>query len=319
MNLEVLNSLLGKAINSDEMLTFLQEKGFKYPKKDSISNRKTERYFWIENKKLKIDLLFSIDIKNGNFKAIPAEKKGIFYPILTHIRIYGDMVALPYDIVLKKEIPYDEMVSKLGNPTVKSSDAAKVWLNDDGTESWYRWEIDTQADKTIRFDLSDENIINDFWIELKQNQDLFILYDELSYQNFDSFKKKLNHRDVSALMFVRWAIENNLIIPTKQNEAIISALKTTENNQNELLLDFVKNLGRGMIYEEDFIAEKQNNIRKYINNIDVKSYYYDDFCKLFLKNTKLSYDKQDKELDKIAILTEENYQKVKNLLDTMKW
>lgn len=60
MNIAHAIALLGKPINIPEMIDFFEQYGFKYPKKPAISGKNAEPTFWVENKKQKVDLLFSI-------------------------------------------------------------------------------------------------------------------------------------------------------------------------------------------------------------------------------------------------------------------
>jgi hypothetical protein len=49
--IEKLLSLLGLALNHENVKDFFSTEGLKYPKKETISNRSAETSFWVENKK----------------------------------------------------------------------------------------------------------------------------------------------------------------------------------------------------------------------------------------------------------------------------
>lgn len=70
-------ALIGMPINHPNMQAYFAEYGFKTPKKTEISCRSSERTFWIEHKKLGVNLLFSVDIKNPHYPPVAADKKGM--------------------------------------------------------------------------------------------------------------------------------------------------------------------------------------------------------------------------------------------------
>lgn len=73
-----LASLAGLRIDDSRIIAFIEKYGFKYPKKPFISNRSSETSYWIENKKIGIDLLFNARNYLDNYPLIQGDKKGVF-------------------------------------------------------------------------------------------------------------------------------------------------------------------------------------------------------------------------------------------------
>lgn len=151
-------------------------------------------------------------------------------------------------------------------------------------------------------------------------------------ETFNSFVKNLpydpnkeykhypiNHSTVREIFFLRWLIENEYIIKTDENKELLSAVKTGEKD----IFEFLQALDMCYLGEKDIIAEKHRAIYDYIHNMnhDVP-YYGNDIQTLFLTADELKRTKQnkiwlnpDKPLNERVIYNEENYQKVKALLD----
>lgn len=320
MNTENLKPLLGKPINHPDVMAFLEENQYKLPKTLGVSNRKTDTGYWLENKKLKVDLYFDTVVHRQDYELIPAEKKGVFIPILTHIRIYGNEIETPFSLPIKKKISFQKMIDTLGNFTSKSSDRAKVWLNDDSTESWYEWEFieeDKNAIFSFSLDMPDE-MIYEFWLNYLTDWELFTLYFVRQNETFEGFSKKLSPYRISYLLFLRWAIENDWV----QERGKTSAVREQIKNGEASVLDFIKALGRGYIAQQDFVKEKQDLVEKYIRNQDVEIYLYKEVCSQVLTPAELD-DYFSAEVEEILAqklnLSEEFYQKMKAIWDKKEW
>lgn len=129
----------------------------------------------------------------------------------------------------------------------------------------------------------------------------------------------LNHYSVRELFFLRWLIENEFIVQTDENKDLLHAVKTGEKD----IFAFLETLEMGYVGENDIIAKKHRAIYDYIHNMnhDVP-YYGDDIEALFLTANELKRTKQnknwlnpDKPLNERVIYNEDNYQKVKAMLD----
>lgn len=268
--------LLGKPINDPAITTFLSDHKYKSPKKLTISNKAGDRSFWIEHKN-GIDLLFSIDI-HANYTP-PQEKKGVFYPLLTYIN-YRKSAKLTYPFDISFGSSYEELVKKLGNPTQKSSEVAAIWF-EDGKESFYDWELPLEKDAVLFVRYNTENAaVFSIVIELQQHQEAFHLYDPLMYETFEKFEQTTAP---SVLHFVRWAIENHLVVETDTNRALLNDIRTGKQD----VMEYIRSLNRGYVALEDFSTHRVF-IRQYLNRLmENDVYYYSDFVHLFIKNKKL--------------------------------
>jgi hypothetical protein len=73
-------SLMGSTIDTANTIAFLEQHGFKYPRKPFVSNRSEETSYWLENKKLGIDLLFEAQPYLREYPLLQGDKKGMFVP-----------------------------------------------------------------------------------------------------------------------------------------------------------------------------------------------------------------------------------------------
>lgn len=242
---ETLISLLGLQIDNEKILAFLDANGFKYPKKPFISNRSTDTSYWVENKKLGIDLLFDARTFLDAYPLIQGDKKGVFVPVLRNVRWYNNKSNTSFPKGITFSDSFDELNAKLGAPTLKSSEISPVWLNDDGTESFYRWSLPLGKDITWGPQFDDDNEIRDISLGLTYHNPLFYFYDEMQYQ---TLKEPTSAYDIANLQFIQWAIDRQLI------------------SGHTTAMGWLQHINRGYIVEDDFSAEKQF-IHAYINNL----------------------------------------------------
>lgn len=276
-------ALIGLPINHSNMQDFLVEHGYKLPKKTEISGRNSERDFWIEHKKLGVNLLFSIDIKNFTYAPVAAEKKGLWMPVLQYVTFLN--AKIEYPLGLKMGLSHDQTAQILGTPSYKSSDISKSWLNDDGSESFYGWNYSLDQDKQIelhaRIHLGGE--LDEINVRIATLDSVFYLYDVLRNERIehllaDSFS---SHQ---VAMFVEWAIKNALYVGESQHQAIIAQVKNGVANG----LDFLsKHINSGHIFTQQFTPTAQQFVRQYGNNMSSFDILYSrDYSLSFLTNTK---------------------------------
>lgn len=331
MNINDAIALLGQPIHTPQMVQFFEQYGFKYPKKLTKSGKTSEPTFWVVHKKRKIDLLFSIEWHSKKYPPVPAERKNTFYPILSHIRIYTDKDIENMPFGLNMAMSFDELKDKFGEPQFNP-----YILNDDNSPRIYFWLIALNDEKQIRIESidnqDDDPFVPDIWLSIVENKPLLQFWYPETGETFNSFVKNLpydttiehqfeplNHYSVRELFFLRWLIENEFIIQTDENKELLHAVKTGEKD----IFAFLETLEMGYVGKNDIIAEKYRVIFDYIHNMnhDVP-YYGDDIKTLFLTANELKRTKQnknwlnpDKPLNERVIYNEDNYQKVKAMLD----
>ncbi|QJB31522.1 hypothetical protein HF324_09125 [Chitinophaga oryzae] len=265
--------LMGSAIDSAAIITFLEQHGFKYPKKPFISNRATDTSYWIENKKLGIDLLFNAQPYLEIYPLIQGAKKGIFVPRLVTARWYNNKSSTIFPGQVDFHDSFERLNTALGAPTLKSSEISPVWLNDDGSESFYRWRIPVDKQRQISWgpEFTDEQLVKDIVLGLDYRNPLFHLYNEMTYGTFDQFAKEQSYYKTSYLIFLQWALDRKLIAGAGFTSA----------------LDWVQHLNRGYVTEEDFAAEHRF-ISAYINNLSGHDVLYNrDLAHTFLEEPAL--------------------------------
>lgn len=331
MNINDIIPLLGQPIHTPQMVQFFEQYDFKYPKKLTKSGNTSEPTFWVVHKKRKVDLLFSIKGHSKKYPPVPAERKNTFYPILSHIRIYTDKDIENMPFGLNMAMSFDELKNQFGEPHFNP-----YILNDDNSPRIYYWLIPLNDEKQIRIESidnqDDDPFVPDIWLSIVENKPLLQFWYPETGETFNSFVKNLpydpnkeykhypiNHSTVREIFFLRWLIENEYIIKTDENKELLSAVKTGEKD----IFEFLQALDMCYLGENDIIAEKHRAIYDYIHNMnhDVP-YYGNDIQTLFLTADELKRTKQnknwlnpDKPLNERVIYNEENYQKVKALLD----
>jgi hypothetical protein len=307
--------LLGKPLQSKEVKSFLASYGFKYPKKDSISNLAQEREFWIENKKAGVLLLFSVQPYNPDYRPIAGSKKGMYIPIFVRALFDGKGVfEFPFDLNFK--LNFDQLKKKLGKPALKSSEISPSWLNEDGTESFYRWSKVVKKDVLLEVEYNcEDDRIKEMSLHIETNISLLDFYDELKQENFETLTQGKNDFTVTSnLIFLKWAIKNGLARVTKTNKKLIAEIKSGKKDS----IDFVKSLGRGYVIKSDF-SKAGDFIRIYIQNLsDNDIHFQQDIANAFLTSKKLkdNYldDKAQKALNQVEFSVN-NYKKVENLIN----
>ena len=313
---QTLTSLAGLRIDDERIKDFLEKNGFKYPKKPFISNRSTDTSYWIQNKKLGIDLLFNALNYLENYPLIQGDKKGVWVPVLASARWYNNNSKTEFPLDLDFDHNFETLKTKLGEPTQKSSEISHIWLNDDGTESFYRWRLPLDNERSLVWGLefSDDQTISVFSLGLRYNNSLFFLYNEWGDDNFESFVKQNDYYKTTHLMLLQWTIENDLVRINEKNEAIINAIKEGKSPVTE----YVRALGRGYILEDDFTVH-QRFITSYIKNLDSYDIQFSrDVAYTFLKDDALKQNYFGKEaIEQLNAIdyNAENYAIVKSFLD----
>jgi len=305
--------LIGLRIDDARIIDFLEKNGFKYPKKPFISNRSTDTSYWVENKKLGFDLLFSIEIYHENYPLIQGDKKGIFIPVLFEARWHNNKSKTEFPSGLDFSHSFEALKAKLGEPTLKSSDITPTWLNDDGSESFYRWSIMLDPAKGICYGLeyTDTQEIANFRLGVKYEQPLITLYYDRIYETFDTFLHSQNFYTMADLMLLQWAIDTDLV---KTKAAIAKEVKERKTP----ITEWVRAIDRGYILEDDFAAEAAflHAYIKRLSGYDIQ--YTQDVAYAFLESDELrqNYFGKAAEAQLNAIVyNDENYAKVKAILD----
>lgn len=300
-----LKDLIGLRIDDEKMISFLEANGFKYPKKATISNRSTDTSYWVQNKKLGIDLLFEAQNYLDRYPLIQGEKKGIFVPILNCVRWYSNKSKTTFPHNLDFGVDFQTLNNTLGAPTLKSSEISPVWLNDDGSESFYRWDMMLDPEKSISWGLefNDEQEVKYFKLGLTYSKPLIQLYYQWSYETYDSMLKRKDFYVTADLFFLRWAIDRNL----------------ANNNGNATALEWVRSLNRGYITEADFTGEHAF-MHAYIKNLSGHDILYTkDAAYAFLDSDELKQNyfgaAATERLNEVAF-NDDNYAIVKSIIDT---
>lgn len=311
-----LTGLLGRRIDDAQIISFIETNGFKYPKKVTISNRSSDSSYWVENKKLGFDLLFKINTYLKDYPPIQGDKKGVFIPILSHVRFYNNKSKSTFPQGIDFDHNFDTLQAKLGAPTLKSSEITPTWLNDDGSESFYRWKVPLVAEKSIVWgvEYGDDQSINNISLELQYAMPVFELYYEYLYGTYETFMKSKSHYITADLMFLRWAIERDLIKTDATTAPVVRDIKDGKLPVTE----WIRVLGRGYIQEEDFASDRAF-VHAYIKNLSGHDVLYgQDFAFTLLTDPQEKNNyfgaAATKSLNEIGF-NEENYAAIKAMLD----
>ncbi len=306
MNVQEYIAILGKTVNQPVVVAFLKENGYAYPKKDTISIRAEDRYYWINSKARNVDLLCSIEVRNPKYAPAKSDKKGIYYPIVTKVIFYDEKSVEGLPFGLNFGLSYESLQECMGKP---------VTVNSLFGHHTFEKPIDTQREIFcgVVFDEEAGKIL-EISLFVKEEKVLFHLFDELKGENFETYQGRLGNREIAEVMFVRWAIECDLVAETPANGELIRGVKNGEVS----VFDYLQSLHRGYVSCGDLSACRKS-IYDYINNLNQDNgYYYGDFVKIFLPDEKLLANylgaTAQAVLDKV-IFSEENYQKIKRILD----
>lgn len=308
-------SVLGKPLQSKEVKSFLAKHGFKYPKKDSISNRTAETEFWIENKKAGVSLLFSVQPYNPGYRPVAGSRKGMYIPIFIQANFDGKgEFEFPFDVNFK--LRFNQLKRKLGKPTLKSSEISPSWLNEDGTESFYRWSKVVKRDILFGVEYNcEKDGIKDMSLGIKYNISILEFYDELKQENVETLTSVKNDFTITSnLMFLKWAIQNGFVQVSKTNKKLIAEIKSGKKDS----IDFIKSIDRGYIIESDF-SRSGNFIRMYTQNLtDYDIVFQDDLANTFLTSKKLRDNYLGGEAQKVLNQVEydvKNYKRVEDVIN----
>jgi hypothetical protein len=272
--------LIGKPLNDPELQAFMNEHGFKQPKRTEISGTSSESSFWVEHKKLGINFLFDIETNRPLYPPVAGSKKNLWVPILHYVTFLNTKLAYPMG--LKLGLTHDETTKLLGAPSYKSSDISKIWLNDDGSESFYGWNKTIDEAKQVglharikKDDKLDE--INVHIIELKEIIGLFDVFSGKTLSLFLAHPHNYNY----TFLFMEWAIKHDLYIGQTSEQAGVAAVKNGLS-MHDFFQQYIKT---SAIYLEFFAPAQQQFVRQYIDNMSTHDVYFGrDYSLSFLSN-----------------------------------
>lgn len=276
-------NLIGKPLNDSVLQTFMNINGFKQPKKTEISGKSSERSFWVENKKLKVNLLFNIDPDNPIYIPFPATRKGMWQPILQQVTFCNPTFEYPFG--LKIGLTHEETTKLMGDFSFKSSDIHPVWLNDDDSESFYGWKkiIDITKQLVLHTRIYLGEKILEIDVHRNRMQSVFYLYDIFNNETISNTLANTATLHEMAV-FMEWAIKKDFYLGNLDQANIIIKLKNATANG----IDFIgQHTHSGHIYVEDFIPDVQQFVRQYCNNMSGKDILYTrDYVLSFLTDAK---------------------------------
>jgi hypothetical protein len=276
-------NLIGKPLNDPDLQAFMAEHGFKQPKKSEISGRATDRSFWVEHKKLGVNLLFDIESENPLYLPFAGSKKGMWQPALKQITFNNSKLEYPFG--LKIGLSHEETTKVLGDFTFKSSDICRVWLNDDGSESFYGWIKTIDATKQLvlhtRIDIGEKLI--DIDVHHIRMESIFYLFDIFNNETINNTLANTATLHEMA-MFMEWAIQKDLYTGSAQHADIIREVKNARANG----IDFLSlHAHCGRIYKEDFVPNAQRFVHQYGRNMSSFDILYSrDYVLSFLTDRK---------------------------------
>ncbi len=134
---------LGKTIKDSQLREFINNNDFTKVKKEQISVSSGDQSFWVQGKKNGASFLFTAEINNQDYPAVPAEREKNFIPRLEIINFElsrNKSTDYTFPLGLSFDLDFNEICKLLGDPTTVSSHISPSWLKDDGRESFYRWE-----------------------------------------------------------------------------------------------------------------------------------------------------------------------------------
>ena len=297
MEYKALPLLLGQSIRSDEVSRFLDANQFKRPKQEAISLKKAERDYWLENKKLGINLLFSIALNNPAFPSLPEGRKNMFLPRLVQVQLHAPWAEYPKG--LKLGMDYGQVEALLGSPTQKSSDVSPALFRD-GHESYYQWylPLDAFPHCSLQVQLWHDGTLDDVRLGVNALTPIFYLRDALETGGaVDPLES------VQANFFLHWAIGRGLCDLSGRDE------NTCREQQ----------LASATVYLEAFKPAARQFVRIYTKNLSGHDIHYSgDIARLFL--SEHSHRNNPMGAEAVAVLAHiepsaANMAKVVSLLD----
>ena len=314
MIFEQIINLIGKPLNDAILQAFMLEHGFKPAKKAEISNRTSETTFWIEHKKLGVNLLFNININNPLYPPQVGSKKGMFIPILSYVTFLSKNITYPLGLTMGLKMA--QVTQLLGEFTTKSSDVSKSWLNDDGSESWYSWNKTINETKQIELHarIKPDNKLDELNVSVIEYKTIFQLFNGLNSENISQFLANVNDFNDTSI-FMEWGIKHGLYVGQTTEQAGVTAVK----NGLPIVDFFQQYVTASGIYLEFFAPPHQQFVRQYINNMSSHDVYFGrDYRLSFLinkaeRNNYLGADAQST-LAKV-VLNDENKVKMFAVLD----
>ena len=279
---EQLLKLIGKPLNDPALQAFMAEYGFKQPKKTEISGRSSDRSFWVEHRKLAVNLLFDIETKNPLHPPYPGSKKGMWLPMLQQVTF--ESAKLEYPFGLKMGLTHDETTNILGEFTFKGSDIHSVHLDDDGNEKFYGWikTLDAAKDIVLHTRIRIGEKIDSIDIHPARLTNVFYLYDIFNNGNIETMLAGTDMHENA--MFMEWAIKKEMYIGTVQDADIVAKVK----NGSASGIDFLKTrTNNGRIFKEEFVQDVQKFVNQYGNNMSSYDILYSrDYVLSFLTDAK---------------------------------
>ena len=224
--------LTGKPLNDVQMQAYMVENGFKQPNRTEISGQSSERSFWVEHKKLGINLLFAIDVNNPLHLPVAGSKKNLWGPVLHYVTFLNSKLSYQYD--LKIGLTHDETAKLLGAPSYKSSDISLSWLNDDGSEAFVGWNkpMDDAINNAKQIELHvrvwEDEKLDEININVIEFSPIFSLFDALRSENLTHFEADINDFNQTSI-FMEWAIKNDCYIGQASEQEGIAAVKNNLN------------------------------------------------------------------------------------------
>jgi hypothetical protein len=146
-------------------------------------------------------------------------------PILRSVTFLDAKTAYPQG--LKMGLSYADASQILGAPSYKSSDIAKIWLNDDGGESFYGWHktIDEAKQIALHARIKTDGVLDEINAEVIALKEIFSLFDAFNNQDLSHFLNNPNQYN-SPCIFIEWAIKNGLYVGQANEQAGIAAVKS---------------------------------------------------------------------------------------------
>lgn len=296
MKIQECIDLLGKHINDEKVVSFIEAYGYKYPKKDKLTNRSGFPSYWVEHKKLKVNFICNIESLNPLYQPLQAQRKGSFYPFISAFYCYDNKTLddLPVDF----SATYDELVRDFGEPTLKSSQIAKSMYTEDEGEAYIRWHKVLDEEKQIELCISFSPACGVDYVAIRtmENNRIIRFFYEMNYENHDTYLERFNWRDLANKFFIRWLIEHKFVDTNYSVEAYIASLN------------------RGYFGFND-IVKYPYPIRRYVLNMNSDDeYLINHFLDTFVKDNRIKDNTEAPfALDFLNAIedSDENYNKIK--------